>query len=1350
MNNPAQVTIHNLPTPTVPSNLQDRVYSGAIPQLSEFAEYDQSGNLLFFEVDGAIYDKDGYLMVKKGIAAITPYPTYPEYVLDFQVVKIPNECSKYFVILGHNPNYGSLFSVCVLDFDIQNAYWPGDPLRRGGLVDFTPYYIYLSDEDPIGAASLYSINFYDFLSQPNIVQNSISGHVVAFYETLTLSSISTLGKTCDLHVVDEGINANKKLIVAKGNKGWIWRVQHDGIFKEQTNECIGFSNDWPRLNDHTAISNYQGNYYVFSPNEISADYSLAKFDSDWQLLQCWPIGSIFNPSFTITGHCSSSEASKNGRYIYYMTTTAPFFHYIDLSMSVPNSTELSNVNGLSGLSTLIGCRMSLNFFDGVPSIYLFHSSGLSILKGVDEPASIEFIPNPFPSLIIPLYNLVNFDPTLVNAYSNFTNPVITQSRSYNLQQSQELSVANCCAAKLNSNAYGTMTIAQGTSSWTNNSNPFNNASGPVYISGDLVFNAGSNVIITGMEFRFGPNANVIIKQGAAVKLYNTTWTSYECDGSMWPGVQVLGTYVSSLTNLQHNHISQSPMQGGNQGYLYLSGSKIENAMTAAKIGISPNTAGGIIRTMNSTFRNNRTDVVFLQFHYALGNNTTYLGNKSSFQTTSFVTDAHLKNPQLAPNLHVGLNGVDRINFKDCSFLNKTQLSVYSYGSRGNGIQSWQSSLVVTGQNDTYDGGPIDNSYTTFYGLGYGIKQIGLFGSPYSQLTCHHMEIQRCMYGILNYSSDNSLIYQNNFMIPEVPSYYQLNTQNGQYFVVRGIYLTNSTGYTIEQNTFNSMDLFYVQEPFPNVIGIWVDNSGENANEIRNNDFNLMKTGIYITKDNLWDADIISHQTGLQLLCNNFTNGQADLYRGSTTTIREDQGGGSNVAGNRFSSGVEDCFVHGDFIIDPNNTVYTNYFCNSDPNTIPDCGSIPGEDTDGDGIYEPSDDDGDLLYNYVYAGQYSDAECPNNFPQIPGINVTQNPTDIVLQLNTVKGQIDVAVTVYNNVIDQNQKTMLISELDAAFPLESQFLRDLLMLSYPLSNEVLQKVIQKASLLNPWHFTEVLLANSPVEKYLLKEIEDAQLLSPFLMSFLYNADTGISMRKLMEMQLTNLATQRDLLLKDLALSCVYRSDSDSVVSPNLFAQNLKDLPHRTAAKSFAAYLLQTGDYNGAVQWISQYPELASLSTLMEYYQNTNGTFADLSQTELSNIWAIANDDNNVSQSTARGILQAIGETDEEPEPSFPIQFRSLFQSRARHIEQQEPLLGVYPNPVLNEAHISYPMDADGQGVIKVFDTMGREIESRLLNGKGLININVQNYAAGLYLAKLYLLDRVLETITFSVLK
>jgi Secretion system C-terminal sorting domain len=62
---------------------------------------------------------------------------------------------------------------------------------------------------------------------------------------------------------------------------------------------------------------------------------------------------------------------------------------------------------------------------------------------------------------------------------------------------------------------------------------------------------------------------------------------------------------------------------------------------------------------------------------------------------------------------------------------------------------------------------------------------------------------------------------------------------------------------------------------------------------------------------------------------------------------------------------------------------------------------------------------------------------------------------------------------------------------------------------------------------------------------------------------------------------------------------------------------------------------------------------------------------------------------------------------------------------------PELSAFPNPASDHTFLTYPFEADGIGTLNVFSEMGQLIASHTLNGKGILELNTQNYAAGIYL-------------------
>ena len=64
----------------------------------------------------------------------------------------------------------------------------------------------------------------------------------------------------------------------------------------------------------------------------------------------------------------------------------------------------------------------------------------------------------------------------------------------------------------------------------------------------------------------------------------------------------------------------------------------------------------------------------------------------------------------------------------------------------------------------------------------------------------------------------------------------------------------------------------------------------------------------------------------------------------------------------------------------------------------------------------------------------------------------------------------------------------------------------------------------------------------------------------------------------------------------------------------------------------------------------------------------------------------------------------------------------------------LKGVYPNPVTDQAKIQFVLGVSGATVLKVYNLLGKEIESIIMDlnrGVNTININTSSYSSGMYL-------------------
>ena len=120
---------------------------------------------------------------------------------------------------------------------------------------------------------------------------------------------------------------------------------------------------------------------------------------------------------------------------------------------------------------------------------------------------------------------------------------------------------------------------------------------------------------------------------------------------------------------------------------------------------------------------------------------------------------------------------------------------------------------------------------------------------------------------------------------------------------------------------------------------------------------------------------------------------------------------------------------------------------------------------------------------------------------------------------------------------------------------------------------------------------------------------------------------------------------------------------------------------------------------------------------------------------------------SNTMALGILQEIGLADFEPEPRVPIQYRSL-QIGKDKLNNDLPLLGVWPNPASGSAWLHYPIEADGNATIQVYAPQGRLMNSFQPNTLGLFELSLKNNESGIYSVQLIAFDKVVETIKLTV--
>lgn len=1303
------IGISNLPTPSGTAGL---VYNGAIPQLSEHIEYDSNGNILFFMVDGKIYNKDGYLMVQNSSISNGIYADYPEKMITYSIVKVPNQCDKFYVISNYC-NYTTNidivqtphFFISLLDLSLTNVFYPNDPDKRGALVNWssppTNYPIDLTsitnyDQAPNGYihiskamiliditnyagnqnVSIPLVQFVVFQNNQNEFYLNTSQYLTSFDWKLDAAGLSLVGQnTCN-----DGVN------------DYIYYYE-TRVAAKTTLQELKLANGY-RANQNIAVSSYPQN------------------------------SSISSCSSLIPAILTAYEISEDGSTIVFLSLGN--LKYVSTSNSQSSGNSFPNIVSITNLSAWNkGCFFRRNLYEGQESIYVFHQGGVDIIKGIDNPQTASYIPN-FITSSIPLMSnqALTFALDLEEGLTHFNsvcgistaeNLIVAPVQVYN-RIDEIVSSSACCVFETNYNAEGNI-VVNSNQTWSPGNNPFNNSQGPIHFSGSITIQSGKHLQINqGLEIRFDEVASVQVSAGAKLTINNAKLTSYSCDGKMWPGIDVYGP--GNLTN-----IAQSVVIGGTSGIVEMQNNAIiENARIAIEVGKSNYNAGGVVRVLSGKFVNNETGVKFYKYSYQ--NNSAIQPNKSFIQVATFETNAPLANPSLWPKSHIDLNGIIKLQIRNCNFRNTTPItSDTEWAKRGTGIRSFNSSFGCSG---------VLASDHSFFHLTNGIVQFNLT-SPINSFVCTGMHFNGCMAGILNLASNNIEVYSNKFSIDQITAVDMPES------VETGIYCSASTGYSIEQNDFNGIDTSLDGSEYPSGIGIRIVSSGPADNVIRNNDFESLLIGIHAQKENMNVGAV--QQTGLQLLCNDFAVDKIDIYRDEQSTIRQDQGGnqpGGNEpipAYNIFSEATPNCSTHSDFLVSPNNLDYTNYFHNGQEIQIPNCVTNNGT---FDMLSNALVPDVTGVCSYTY----------NSNPHLngsPGL-VAQHR----VQLESLQTELNTKLLLYEQVVDKNQKVSSLTAIETAYPNESEFVKNLLLQRYPLSDDVLKKLILHASKFESWHLTEVFVANSPLDKKVLAEIEQSEILSPFFMQFIYSANEnpGGTLKKIMEMDMLNKASQIDKLsfeyIKHIQNEYDFSVDSSLYEVPftELYAECLmssaKDqLKLQATLKMFEGLNAETEFEILNIPSESVSMKLISLK-------------AELDSADITALEGYTAHLNEEVASEAIQFLDFLNFSLSTPPVQLPLQYRSLSAANDSGKERKKlSLLGATPNPSNEYCYIHYPIEADNHANISIIDIQGREVQNLALNNNGLLNLNTQNLEKGIYLCRLMSGNMVLDTIKITII-
>lgn len=925
-----------LPVPNDPM-AGDLQYDGTPAVRSQQLIQDQFGNLLGFLVDGSIYDRDGYRIADAN-PDISGYDTddcvdcIPQGISQALVVPFPGQCYKFLVltmVLGEGSGVVQAVRAYMALLDMSR---PNAALVDLGLTDRTGALISLY---PGGDADLDAFQFPTLLDGPNL-----------FVRGLPLDVQTAFKVAGHMDAVDAGFDQEKWIFLTDGSSVTRYKLTASALTYEGFQQVPPLTQDenfqpdnWPqgeleavRTSSEMRVA-YSAHGYVFDPVTFESIHRRYIIYQRYSLSGAWlstqrilvdeHLVDLTDPEWS---RINGVEFSPNGRYVYFVKRQAPYFGYVDLEdQSVHALTADLSAYRYTQLATAPSAAEP-----DVLSIYAIANNGwLGALGNLDDPANLTWQPQ---ALQLPMAP----DCAGVDDAHDIPNIVGNPTDQYHMLHSGTAGYAAygpdnayVCCEKMSASEGFKYTAAPGSQTdWEPGDNPFLDFWSPVIIKDELRIAAGVHITASDMEFRFGPDAQLVIEPAGSFTCDHCILTS-ACPEIRWAGVRVEG----NTTALQTTDY---------QGKLWLRYSTISNALTGVRCSDGSSAGyGGIVWCSYSTFSNCRTGVDIGEYHHSPGS-LTVDDNNSFFSYTHFVTELPMPDTQ-APWTHLYVHGTRKVRVTACSFANDVP-NFFPVEQWGTGMRVYNAEIAVQGNTNP--------NFSYVRNLRTGIWRTG---SPKMPITVDGMRFSGNRRGVHDDGGYFSRYTNNTFSIPD---------QGTAPTRREGMRLNQTRFFTVERNTFtgedqaigtdeNSIGIFFLGiAPVDN--GIW----NYSAERIYDNTFTDLYAGtlvnnVHVSHDGFKDTE------GLQILCGDYVNNVMDIALGPVSPIRSDQGSpifseDQQLAGNTFDHNLNpvDCDAIRDWDmdiewndIDPCTAMIIDYHRHEDADCAVACDSDEGSNPD---------------------------------------------------------------------------------------------------------------------------------------------------------------------------------------------------------------------------------------------------------------------------------------------------------------------------------------------------------------------------------------------------------------------
>jgi hypothetical protein len=827
-----------------------------------------------------------------------------------------------------------------------------------------------------------------------------------------------------------------------------------------------------------------------------------------------------------------------------------------------------------------------------------------------------------------------------------------------------------------------------------------------------------NCTLTVSDIVYMPeNAKIVVKRGGKLIIDGGTLTN-ACEG-LWQGIEVWGTASQSQT-----YTYQGAVEMINGGTIENANCGIQTIRYAVPDGGSveaPDYAytGGMILCDSGRFINNKTSVKFWPYNHST--------SASFFRKTEFTTNNNLIAGTDVDNF-IEMKGISGVKIAGSSFTDSCSFTFPA--DLTTGILANDSRFYVW----PYNGQP-----SVFTGLYYGIKSLTI--DPVKTVNIENSHFINNFRSVYLSGVSNATVILNQFN--PWPAFTNFGKEN------YCLYLDGCTGYCVEENDFIN--------PYTgakNGIGMIINNSGTAGNFVYNNYFSNLNNAVLAQNNNRSRTG----DPGLQIKCNEFTGNGSDVavtlsipFITPTSGIARYQGANlpqpDAPAGNLFShTGPPGTPT------DINNAAnHVTYYYHNNP-------AYPLQPW----YYTVNT----VTLTSVYGALWNDQSCISHLHHSGGGGGAGTIEDEQLlrqEIAVAELKTDSVQSVLQALEDGGSTEDLKREVDLSTPSESMEVYNELMSKSPyLSDTVVGSAIEKESVLVDAMIRDVMVANpqsAKSEELLQKLNERTNTVPEYMLGQILQGRSLVSTYEDLQSKLAFYSQQKSYLNKQLVR--FYLNDTiNPAATDSLIA--LYNADNSLQSKYSLAFLLMEQGTGLSVlnaipqQFTFSAEEMVAHQKMVDYYNllaEVESRLPDSLQTEA--LYSIGSTENGSASVYARNMLLALDAIEYNEPVILPDMLKSaeaIEYEKLLNSAKEVKYLEVNPNPAKDYAIISWNLDMEPVAAkVIISGGLGNPVQEFSVAGmQDQKVVDTRRLKPGVYIATLYVDNRQIESVKFTIIK